>query len=90
LRRASVSVISNIVEGRGKATDKDFLRFLYIAKGSLNECQCQIEIALALEFITTEQSDFIINKLNEVGYLLYKLMSSLEKPSEPSRLSKPS
>jgi len=79
LRRASVSVISNIVEGRGKSSDKDFLRFLYIAKGSLNESQCQLEIALALEFIFQEQFDFILNKLNEVGFLLYKLIISLEK-----------
>jgi len=35
LRRAAVSVLANIVEGRGKSTDKDFLKFLYISKGSL-------------------------------------------------------
>lgn len=78
LRRASVSVVANIVEGRGKPTDKDFLRFLYISKGSLNECQLYFELALELDFINKEQFDFIENKRGEVGFLLYKLIKTLE------------
>lgn len=79
LRRAVVSIIGNIVEGRGKATDKDFLRFLYIAKGSLNECQCYLELALELNFITKDQLTKIETKRGEVGFLLYKLILSLNK-----------
>ncbi len=79
LRRAAVSVLVNIVEGRGKNTDKDFLRFLYISKGSLNECQLYFELAKELEFIDQEQFEFIENKRGEIGYLLYKLIKSLEK-----------
>ena len=79
LRRAVVSVVGNIVEGRGKATDKDFLRFLYIAKGSLNESQSYFEIAKELEFISNEQFNFIERKRGEVGFLLYRLITSLEK-----------
>lgn len=79
LRRAAVSVVANIVEGRGKGSDKDFARFLYISKGSLNECQCYIELAKDLEFINQEQFDFINNKCNEVGYLLFKMKNSLKK-----------
>jgi four helix bundle protein len=78
LRRAVVSVVANIVEGRGKSTDKDFLRFLYISKGSLNECQCFFEIAKELEFINDEQFNYIENKRGEVGYLLYKFMNTLK------------
>jgi four helix bundle protein len=78
LRRAAVSVVANIVEGRGKSTDKDFLRFLYISKGSLNECQCFFEIAKELKFINKEQFDYIENKRGEVGYLLYKFMNTLK------------
>lgn len=77
LRRAVVSIVANIVEGRGKATDKDFLRFLYIANGSLCECQCYFEIALELNYINKEQFEFIENKRKEVGYLLYKLIKSI-------------
>lgn len=79
LRRAVVSVVANIVEGRGKNSDKDFLRFLYISKGSLNECQCYLELVLELKFINKEQFMFIDNKRKQVGYLLFKLIKSLEK-----------
>lgn len=79
LKRATVSVLANIVEGRGKATDKDFLKFLYIAKGSLNECQLYFELAKELEFINQEQLDFIEKKRGEVGFLLYKLIKSLNR-----------
>lgn len=79
LRRASVSIVANIVEGRGKSTDKDFLRFLYIANGSTNECQCFFEIAKELDYINKEQFIYIERKRGEVGFLLYKLIKSLEK-----------
>lgn len=79
LRRAAVSVLANIVEGRGKPTMKDFVKFLYISKGSLNECQCYFELAESLNYINKEQFDFIENKRGEVGYLLYKLIDSLIK-----------
>jgi len=79
LRRASISVVANIVEGRGKKTDRDFLRFLYIANGSLDESRCFLELSLDLEFINKEQFDFIDKKRVEVGYLLYKLIYSIQK-----------
>ncbi|MDD2656347.1 MAG: four helix bundle protein [Patescibacteria group bacterium] len=77
LRRAAVSVMANVVEGRGKPTDKDFLKFLYISNGSLNECQCYFELAIELDYINKEQFDFIYKKSKEVGFLLYKLITSL-------------
>lgn len=79
LRRAAVSVVGNIVEGRGKSSDKDFARFLYISKGSLNESQSYLEIAKELDFINEQQFKFIEKKRGEVGFLLYKLIKSLEK-----------
>ena len=80
LRRAAVSVLANIVEGRGKSTDKDFLKFLYISKGSLNECQCYFELAKELKFINNNQFEYIENKRGEVGFLLFKLIKSLTSP----------
>ncbi len=79
LRRAVISVIANIVEGRGKPTDKDFLRYLYIANGSLCECQCYYEVALELGYIDKVQYDYIESKRNEVGYLLNSLIKSIQK-----------
>lgn len=78
LRRAAVSVLANIVEGRGKPTDKDFLKFLYIANGSLNECQCYFELALELGYINKEQFDYIYAKSKEVGFLLFQLTKTLK------------
>lgn len=81
LTKSAVSVLANIVEGRGKPTDKDFLKFLYISKGSLNECQCYFELAEALEYINKEQFEYIENSRRNVGYPLYRLIKSIEKGS---------
>ncbi len=75
-RRAGVSVIANIAEGQSKPTKKDFLKFLYISSGSLNECECYLDLALALEYITHEQYVFLDKKRREVGYLLSRLIMS--------------
>lgn len=61
-RRASVSVIANIVEGQSKPTKKVFLKFLYISSGSLNECECYMNLALALRYIHHAQFIFWITK----------------------------
>lgn len=62
LTRAAVSVIANIAEGQAKPTTKDFLKYLYISSGSLNECECYIDFALALEYISEEQYEYIDKK----------------------------
>lgn len=51
LRRASISIPSNIAEGYGRNTSKDYLRYLQIALGSLYEMQTQLEIASNLHFL---------------------------------------
>lgn len=78
LRRAAISVVANIVEGRGKSTDNDFLKFLFISNGSLNECQCYFELALALNFINQEQFNLIDSKCKEVGFLLHKMIKGIK------------
>lgn len=79
LRRSAVSVVANIVEGRGKGTDKDFVRFLYITKGSLNECQCYFELTSELGFLAQEDFVKVESLRNEVGFLLFKLIKSIER-----------
>ena len=78
LRRAAVSVVANIAEGRGKPTDNDFLKFLFISNGSLNECRCYLELALELNFINQEQFNPANNQGKEVGFLLNKMIKSIK------------
>ena len=55
LRRASISIASNIAEGMGRSSIKEQVHFIEIAYGSLNEVMCQIELAHDLHFINAEQ-----------------------------------
>ena len=61
LRRASVSIPSNIAEGHGRATKGEFLQFLGHARGSLCEVQTQIFIARRLTYITLEQEEKLLS-----------------------------
>ncbi len=72
IKRCTVSIPSNIAEGFGRGTSKDFYRFLNIAMGSLFEFQTQIEIAFNLEYISTD--DF--NKLYEESRELERMLSA--------------
>jgi four helix bundle protein len=56
IRRATVSTPSNIAEGAARQTKKEFIQFLYIAKGSLSEVDTQMEIAKGLQYLS--QSDW--------------------------------
>lgn len=56
MRRSAISVPSNIAEGAARGSDKDFLRFLYIARGSLAELETQIIIATQLGYINKQEN----------------------------------
>ena len=77
VRRAAVSIPSNIAEGQGRRTTSDFLRHLSIAYGSLREVETQLLIATRLNYITTAQVKMMMTKAGEVGRLLNGLMNSL-------------
>ncbi|MBQ3237914.1 MAG: four helix bundle protein [Bacteroidaceae bacterium] len=55
LRRAAVSIPSNIAEGMGRVSIKEQIHFIEIAFGSLNEVMCQLELACDLSYLTQEQ-----------------------------------
>jgi four helix bundle protein len=79
LRRAAVSIPSNIAEGQGRRTTLDFLRHLSIAYGSLLEVETQVLIASRLGYSAHAECVGAINMTAEVGRLLNGLMSSLAR-----------
>ncbi len=83
LRRATVSISSNIAEGFERNTDKEFIHFLFIAKGSAGEVRSQLYIALDLKFISEVQ----FNEMNESVTEISKLISGLIKYLQKSNLS---
>jgi len=79
IRRAAVSVISNIAEGFSRQTDKEFVQFLHIAKGSTSEVQSQLYIAADLGYISQEEFDDLYKRADEVGRLIFGFIRYLRK-----------
>ena len=77
LRRCAVSIPSNIAEGHGRKGTREFLSFLSIAYGSLNEAQTQVLIAERLGFVTAEASARLMEMAAEIARLLNGLRNSL-------------
>jgi len=80
MKRAAISIISNIAEGNQRRSKKDKIRFLNIAQGSLIELGCQLEIALELKFINKIDYEETNKILNRAGYLLTKFIQSEYNP----------
>ncbi len=77
IRRCAVSIPSNIAEGYGRNSTNDYLRFLQIATGSVNELQTQMEIACNLGYITKETFDDTYESAYEIGCMLNALVKKL-------------
>ena len=73
MRRAAVSIPSNIAEGHGRHSEKEVIRFLYISLGSASELETQILLSNKLDFLNGE--DF--NQLNELNNEVLKMLASL-------------
>jgi four helix bundle protein len=78
LRRASVSVPSNIAEGQARFSSKEFHHFLSVARGSLVEVETQILIAENLGYLDSNQREVLINKTSELGRILNGLIASIK------------
>lgn len=78
IRRAAVSVPSNIAEGYGRKTTPDYLRSLYIAYGSNCELETQILLSGDLEYLKPKTLEAIAEKTREVERMLKALIKSLE------------
>ncbi|WP_289021988.1 four helix bundle protein [Desulfobacter postgatei] len=76
MRRSAVSIPSNIAEGHGRNSDKELVRFLDIAKGSIYELDTQIEIARQLNYLKIQEDSCISNLLDETSRMLSGLRKS--------------
>jgi four helix bundle protein len=79
LRRAIVSVPSNIAEGQGRDSVKEFIHYLSISYGSLMEVETQLQIAANLGYLKQVEVDKLLEQTAEVGRLLNGLSRSLRK-----------
>ena len=93
LRRAAVSVASNIAEGNARSTG-DYLRHLLVSSGSLTEMETQFALSARLGFLPREQAESLLNTCDRVGRMLGGLRKSLRarrarSPSPESRTPSP-
>src|SRR3954447_18716697 len=79
LRRAAVSIPSNIAEGQGRLTRGEFKQFLGHARGSLFEVESQIFIASNLGYLNAESANNLLQRVTELGRILNGLLNSLER-----------
>ena len=79
IRRAAVSVSSNIAEGSSRKSKKDYTRFLDIAIGSLNEVESLLHIAIRLQFVSQAQSQPLIDIILSLGNSLGAFRKYLQK-----------
>ena len=79
IQRAAVSIPSNIAEGMGRFSNKERVRFLEIANGSLMETMCQLEIALLLGYISQQQFDEQELFISETTKMLIGLRKTFEE-----------
>ena len=79
MRRAAVSIASNIAEGTGRGGEREFLHFLYVALGSATELAIQIDLAIALGFVDAEEGAALSDDTNHVQRMLNRLTGSLRQ-----------
>ena len=77
IRRAAVSVPSNIAEGQGRITSKEFIRFLSMARGSLWELSTQIELCERMHYLDKSQTTTIHSKITEIAKMINALSNSI-------------
>ena len=79
MRRAAISIASNIAEGTGRGGEREFLRFLYIALGSATELAIQVELATVLGFLDAAEASDLADRTNHVERMLNRLTGSVRQ-----------
>jgi four helix bundle protein len=78
MRRAAISIPSNIAEGAARRGNKEFMQFLNIAQGSISELDTQLELARMMGYIDTELHTDLAAKLTDISKLLFGLTRSVK------------
>jgi four helix bundle protein len=78
IRRAAISIPSNIAEGAGRASKKEFVQFLSIAQGSTSELETQLIISNNLGFLRQENL-YLLDELDEISRMIIGLIRTLKK-----------
>jgi len=76
VQRAGVSIPSNIAEGYERQSNKEFIRFLFIAKGSCGELRTQIYLAVELKLIGKDKGMELLQQTREISAMLYGLIKT--------------
>jgi len=81
MRRAAVSVPSNIAEGHGRLSDKSLRVFLAQARGSLYELETQLQLAAYLKYVNADRTEALNLECDEVARMINGLLSAIERSS---------
>jgi four helix bundle protein len=82
MRRAAVSIPSNIAEGNGRKSLIDYARFLDIARGSEYELETQLQICIMLNYLTEKDTERAFVLISEIGKMLHTLITKLQAQSK--------
>ena len=77
MRRAVVSIPSNIAEGHGRNSTKEYIKFLSVARGSQTELETQLQICVRLKYLSEDEALLALNLCDELNKMLNALMNSL-------------
>ena len=83
MRRAAVSIPSNIAEGHGRSSTREYLRFLSIASGSKNELETQLILCVSLEYLSNGDIEPAMLLCDEIGKMLSSIKSKLSPNPYP-------
>jgi four helix bundle protein len=78
IRRATISIPTNIAEGCGRETQKELVRFLYISSGSAHELDYLILVSSELGFISKEKTKYLLGEIDEIKKMLAALITKIK------------
>ena len=87
MRRAAISIASNIAEGDERETDREAIRFFYVAKGSAAELMTQVIIARDIGYLDQQQFEVLLERCSEILRMLAKLIQARSRSPQTNPIS---